>query len=99
MALAVKHFTTVAQAAGTGSTGIKEISSISIRESNGTPAVAECTLREGAAGGTQRYFFELAANESQIITFDHPIVASSGDGFWYFDVDAGIVDLTVSGRA
>lgn len=99
MALAVKHFTTEAQAAGTGSTGIKEISSVSIQESNGTPAVASVTLREGAAAGTRRYFFELAANESQIITFDHPIVASTGDGVWWFDVDAGIVDLTVSGRA
>jgi hypothetical protein len=99
MALAVKHFTVTAQGAGQGSTGIHECSSIQIRESNGAPAVAEVTLREGGAAGTQRVFIELAANESQVITFDHPIVASSGDGFWYYDVDAGVVDLTVSGRA
>lgn len=96
MALAVKHFTLVAQGAGQSDTGVKELASISVQEV--AAGAAALTLREGAAGGTQRVFIKLASGESQFITVDHPLVASTGTGTWFVDVDSGTVDITVSGR-
>lgn len=72
-------------------TNVTRFAGFSVRESDGTPAVAAANFRHGSVSGQILAVLELAANESATIALP---MADTPDGV-YFEVVAG----TISGVA
>lgn len=63
---------------GANHSGVTRFAGFSIREAAGTPAAATVNFRSATVGGQILATVELAANESAMVFFPGPIVASGG---------------------